>query len=46
MKDYASAYYFSHKLKDYAGNLPIITSDGSAHVVTLQTYNLKKDQRL
>ena len=46
MKDYTSAYYFSHKLKNYAGNLPIITSDGSAHVVTLQTYNLKKDQRL
>lgn len=46
IENYASAYYFSHKLKDYANNLPIITSDGSAHVVTLQTFNLKKDQRL
>ena len=46
MKDYVSAYYFSHKLKNYTNNLPIITSDGSAHVVTLQTFNLKKDQRL
>jgi len=46
MKGYVSAYYFSHKLKNYATNLPIITSDGSAHVVTLQTFNLKKDQRL
>lgn len=46
MKDYVSAYYFSHKLKDYTNGSPIITSDGSAHVVTLQTFNLKKDQRL
>jgi hypothetical protein len=33
MKEYASAYYFSHKLNQYTNNLPIITSDGSAHVV-------------
>lgn len=46
MKDYASAYYFTDRLKQYAGDLPIITSNGSAHVVTLQTYRLKKDQRM
>jgi acetolactate synthase-1/2/3 large subunit len=46
IENYASAYYFFHKLKDYTQNLPIITSNGSAHVCTLQTFNLKKDQRL
>ena len=46
MKEYASAYYFTHKLKQYANNNPIITSNGSAHVVTLQTYQLTKDQRM
>jgi acetolactate synthase-1/2/3 large subunit len=46
MEKYASAYYFSHKLNQYTGNKPIITSDGSAHVVILQTFTLKKDQRL
>jgi acetolactate synthase-1/2/3 large subunit len=46
MDKYASAYYFTDRLKEYASDRPIITSDGSAHVVTLQTYQLKKDQRL
>jgi acetolactate synthase I/II/III large subunit len=46
MEEYASAYYFSHKLNQYVNNTPIITSDGSAHVVTLQTFTLKKNQRL
>ena len=46
MKEYASAYYFTHKLKQYAKNNPIITSNGSAHVVTLQTYQLTKEQRM
>jgi len=46
IKTYASAYYFTHKLKQYCDNLPIVTSDGSAHVVTLQTFNLKSNQRL
>ena len=44
MKGYVSVYYFINKLKNYANLHPIITSDGTAHVVTLQTYNLKKDQ--
>ena len=46
MKEYASAYYFIDRLKDVAKKSPIITSNGSAHVVTLQTYKLEKDQRL
>jgi len=46
LKDYASTYYFMSKLPKYVGNKPIITSDGSAHVVTLQSYLLKKDQRM
>jgi len=46
LKDYASAYYFMSKLSKYVNNKPIITSDGSAHVVTLQSYLLQKDQRM
>jgi acetolactate synthase-1/2/3 large subunit len=46
MKGYASAYYFTDRLKEAAQDNPIITSNGSAHVVTLQTYQLKKDQRM
>lgn len=46
LKDYASAYYFMSKLPKYINNKPIITSDGSAHVVTLQSYLLQKDQRM
>lgn len=46
LKDYASAYYFMSKLPKYIKNKPIITSDGSAHVVTLQSYLLEKDQRM
>ncbi len=46
MRGYASAYYFTDRLKQVAGDCPIITSNGSAHVVTLQTYRLQKDQRM
>lgn len=46
MIDYASLYYFMHKIKNYDNDMPIITSDGSAHVVAMQSYRLKKDQRL
>lgn len=46
LKDYASVYYFMSKLPKYIKNKPIITSDGSAHVVTLQSYLLEKDQRM
>lgn len=46
MDKYASAYYFTDRLKEYAQGRPIVTSDGSAHVVTLQTYQLSQHQRL
>lgn len=46
MKTFASSYYFIDRLKNYCDNLPVITSDGSAHVVTLQGLKLKENQRL
>jgi acetolactate synthase-1/2/3 large subunit len=46
LKDYASLYYLINQAPNIFKNTPIITSNGSAHVVTLQTYQLKKDQRL
>jgi acetolactate synthase-1/2/3 large subunit len=46
MKNFASAYYFISKLENYCDNLPIITSNGTAHVATLQTLILKKHQRM
>lgn len=46
IKNYASFYYFINKSKLYFGDTPIITSNGTAHVVTLQNYNLNKNQRM
>lgn len=46
MEKYASVYYFISKLKNHSKNIPIITSNGSAHVCTLQGYQLEKDQRM
>lgn len=46
MKDYLSLYFFMCKLNDYLNLQPIITTNGSAHVVTLQTLQLKKNQRM
>lgn len=46
LKDYVSFYYFISKAKKLFKGLPIITSNGTAHVITLQTFNLQKDQRL
>ena len=46
LKEYASFYYLINKASKIFGNTPIITSNGTAHVVTLQTYQLNKDQRL
>jgi hypothetical protein len=45
MKTFASSYYFIDRLKNYCDNLPVITSDGSAHVVTLQGLKLKENQK-
>lgn len=42
----ASAYYFIYSLQKYVGDYPIITSNGTAHVATLQTIQLKRSQRM
>jgi acetolactate synthase-1/2/3 large subunit len=46
IEDYASFYYLISKAPNIFKNTPIVTSNGSAHVITLQTYQLNKDQRL
>jgi acetolactate synthase-1/2/3 large subunit len=46
LKGYASFYYLTSKAPNIFNNTPIVTSNGSAHVITLQTYQLNKDQRL
>ena len=46
IKDYTSFYYLISKAPSIFKNTPIVTSNGSAHVITLQTYQLNKDQRL
>jgi acetolactate synthase-1/2/3 large subunit len=46
IQDYASFYYLISKAASIFKNTPIVTSNGSAHVITLQTYQLNKDQRL
>jgi acetolactate synthase-1/2/3 large subunit len=46
LQEYASFYYLINKAPRFFGNTPIVTSNGTAHVITLQTYNLNKDQRL
>lgn len=46
LKEYASFYYLMNKAPRIFGSTPIVTSNGTAHVVTLQTYCLNKGQRL
>ena len=46
LKDYASFYYLISKAPKFFNEVPIVTSNGTAHVITLQTYKLNKDQRL
>lgn len=46
IKDFASFYYLINKAPKIFNKTPIITSNGTAHVITLQMYNLEKDQRL
>jgi acetolactate synthase-1/2/3 large subunit len=46
LQGYASFYYLISKAPQIFKNIPIVTSNGSAHVITLQTYQLNKDQRL
>ena len=45
-KDYLSYYYFISKASGYFKQIPIVTSNGSAHVITLQNYNINKNQRV
>lgn len=45
-KDYLSYYYFVSKVSKYFKQIPIVTSNGSAHVITLQNYNINKNQRV
>tara|TARA_R110000868_G_scaffold8986_1_gene45516 strand:- start:5685 stop:7424 length:1740 start_codon:yes stop_codon:yes gene_type:complete len=46
IENYASFYYLISKAPKIFKNIPIITSNGTAHVITLQMYQLNKDQRL
>lgn len=46
MKDYASFYYLINKSPSIFKQIPIITSNGTAHVVPLQMYRLNQNQRL
>lgn len=46
LKDYASFYYLINKASSIFKNTPIVTSNGTAHVITLQMYQLSKNQRL
>ena len=46
LQGYASFYYLISKAPSIFKNIPIITSNGTAHVITLQTYQLNQDQRV
>lgn len=46
LQEYASFYYLISKAPELFRDLPIITSNGTAHVITLQMYKLNKNQRL
>lgn len=46
MENYVSFYYLISKAPTFFGKTPIITSNGTAHVVTLQNYNINKNQRV
>ena len=46
LKAYTSFYYFINKASTYFKQIPIVTSNGTAHVVTLQNYIINKNQKL
>ena len=46
LKSHTSFYNLIDQAPDVFGNTPIVTSNGTAHVVTLQMYRLNKNQRL
>jgi acetolactate synthase-1/2/3 large subunit len=46
IKNYVSFYELIYQAKDIWDKEPIVTSNGSAHVITLQTYQLNSKQKL
>lgn len=46
IEDYASFYYLINLAKDIWDKETIVTSNGSAHVITLQSYQLNTKQKL
>jgi len=46
IKSHASFYYFISKAPTYFKKIPVVTSNGTAHVVTLQNYKINKGQKL
>ena len=46
IQEYASFYYLIDKAPPIFGTTPIVTSNGSAHVITLQNYRINKGQRV
>jgi acetolactate synthase-1/2/3 large subunit len=46
LKEYASFYYLMDKAPKIFGDTPIVTSNGTAHVATLQNYRINKNQRV
>lgn len=46
LENYVSFYNLIDQASNILGNIPIVTSNGTAHVVTLQMYKLNKNQRL
>lgn len=46
IKNYASFYYLINNASKHFKDIPIITSNGTAHVIPLQMYKLNKNQRL
>jgi len=46
LEEYVSFYNLIDKASDIFQDMPIVTSNGTAHVITLQMYRLNKHQRL
>ena len=44
--EYVSFYYFISRCPKHFNKTPIVTSNGTAHVITLQTYQINQNQRL
>jgi acetolactate synthase-1/2/3 large subunit len=46
LKNYTSFYYLINKSSNIFKEIPIVTSNGTAHVVTMQNYLINKNQRV